>query len=65
MMDSKLIFLSPNYSGLIFLQNKYPQSSQIYLSPEKMKNLFTFQSYKFLNDKIYQNINFAKLPSAK
>ena len=58
MMDSKLIFLSPNYSGLIFLQNKYPQSSQIYLSPEKTENLFTFQCCNFLNDEIDQSINF-------
>ena len=27
--------------------------------------MFTFQSCKILNDKIDQNINFAKLPSAK
>ena len=27
--------------------------------------MFTFQSCKFLNDKIDQNNNFAKLPSAK
>jgi hypothetical protein len=50
---------------LNFLQNESSQTSQINLSPEKLRKLFTFQAYKFLNDKIDQNINFAKLPSAK
>ena len=58
----ELIFLSLNNSGLIFLQNECPQSSQIYLSPEKLRKLFTFQSCKFLNCKIDQSNNFAKLP---
>jgi hypothetical protein len=47
------------------LQNESSQPSQIYLSPEKLRKLFTFQACKYLNDKIDQNINFAKLPSAK
>ena len=62
---AELLFLSLNNWGLNFLQNKCSQSSQIYLSPEKLRKVFTFQSCKFLNDKIDQNINFAKLPSAK
>ena len=35
------------------------QSSQIYLSPKKLRKLFTFQYCKFLNDKIDQSIYFA------
>ena len=61
----ELLFLSLNIWGLNFLQNESSQSSQIYLSPEKLRKMFTFQSWNFLNDKIDQNINFAKLPSAK
>ena len=57
--------LSLNNRGLNFLQIECSQSSQIYLSPEKLRKVFTFQSCKFLNDKIVQNINFAKLPRAK
>ena len=52
------LFLSLNNWGLSFLQNKCSQFSQIYLSPEKLKKIFTLQSCKFLNDKIDQNINF-------
>ena len=44
--------LGPN-----FVQNESSQSSQIYLSPEKLRKMFTFQSCKFLNDKIDQNTN--------
>ena len=55
---AELLFLSLNNWGLKFLQNECSQSSQIYLSPKKLKKMFTFQSCKFLNDKI-------KLPSAK
>ena len=33
--------------------------SQADLSPEKLRKMFTFQSCKFLNDKIDQSINFA------
>ena len=62
---AELLFLSLNNWGLNFLQNKCSQSSQIYLSPEKLRKVFTFQSCKFLNDKIDQKINFAKLPIAK
>ena len=40
------------------MQNECSQSSQIYLSPEKLRFFFTFQSWKFLNDKF-------KLPTAK
>jgi hypothetical protein len=47
------------------LKNESSQPSQIYLLPEKLRKLFTFQACKYLNDKINQNINFAKLPSAK
>ena len=54
-------FLSLNNWGLNFLQNECSQSSQIYNSPEKLRKMF----FEFLNEKIYQNINFAKLPSAK
>ena len=60
---TKLLFLSLNNWGLKFLQNECSQSSRIYLSPEKLRKMFTFQSCKFVNDKIGQNINFAKLPS--
>ena len=52
---AELIFLSLNNSGLNFLQNEFTKSSQIYPSPEKLRNMFTFQSCKFLNDKIEQN----------
>ena len=62
---AELLFLSLNNWGLNFLQNECSQSSQIYLSPEKMRKMFNFQSCKFFNDNIDQNINFAKLPSAK
>ena len=41
------------------------QYSQIYLSPEKLRKVFTFQSCKFLNDKIDQDIDFSKLLSVK
>ena len=61
----ELLFLSLNNWGLNFLQNECSQSSQIYFSPEKLRKMFTFQSCKFLNDKIDQNSNFAKLPSDK
>ena len=43
---------------LNFLQNEYSQSSQIYLSQEKLRKLRE-------KIKIDQNINFAKFPSAK
>ena len=56
---TELLFLSLNNWGLNFLQNECSQSSQIYLSPEKLRKIFTLQSWKFLNDKIDQNINFA------
>ena len=59
------LFLSLNNWGLNFLQNECSQSSQIYLSPEKLRKLFTFQSCKFLNDKIDQSINFANSFSRK
>ena len=49
---AELLFLSLNNWGLNFLQNKCSQSSQIYLSPEKLRKVFTFQSSKFLNDKL-------------
>ena len=49
----------------IFLQNKCSQSSQIYLSLEKLSKVFTFQSLKFLSDKINLKITLAKLPSVK
>ena len=67
---AELLFLSLNNWGLNnwglnFLLNECSQSSQIYLSPEKLRKTFTFQSCKFLNDKIDRNTNFAKLPSAK
>jgi hypothetical protein len=62
---AELLFLSLNNWGLTFLQNECSQSSQIYLSPEKLRKKFTFQCCTFLNDKIDQNINFAKLSSAK
>ena len=62
---TELLFLSLNNWGLNFLQNECSQSSQIYISPEKLRKMFTFQSCKFLNDKIDQNINFAKLLSVK
>jgi hypothetical protein len=55
---AKLLFLSLNNWGLNFLQNECSQSSQIYISPEKRRKMFTFHSCKFLNDKI-------KLPIAK
>ena len=57
---AELIFLSLNNWGLNFLQNECSQSSQIYLSPEKLRKMFAFQSCKLLNHKIDQNINFAK-----
>ena len=56
-----LLFPSLNNWGLNFLQN---ESSQSWKSRKLTKN-FTFQSCKFLNDKIDQNTKFAKLPSAK
>ena len=58
-------YKSFNNWGLNFLQHECSQSSQIYLSPEKLRKTFTFISCKCLNDKIHQNIKFAKLPSAK
>ena len=62
---AELLFLSLNIWGLNFLQNECSQSSQIYPSSEKLRKMFTFQSCKFLNLKIDQNINFAKMSSAK
>ena len=62
---AEILLLSLNNWGLNFLQNESSQSLQIYLSPEKLRKMFTFQFCKFLNDKIDHNINFAKLPSAK
>ena len=55
---AELLFLPLNNWGLNSLQNECSQSSQIYLSPEKLRKMFTFQSCKFLNDRI-------KLPCAK
>ena len=51
------LFLFLNIWDPNFLQNESCQSSQIYLPPEKLRQIFTFQ---FLNDKIDQNNNFAK-----
>ena len=39
---AELLFLSLNNWGLNFLQNECSQSSQIYLSPEKLRKMFTF-----------------------
>ena len=52
---AELLFLSLNNSGLNFLQNECSWSSKIYLSPERLRKMFTFQYCKFLNDKIDQN----------
>ena len=54
---SELLFLSLNNWGLNFLQNESSQSSQIHLSTEKLRKMFTFQSCKLLNDKTDQNTN--------
>ena len=43
---AELLFLSLNNGGLNVLQNGCSQSSQIYLSPEKLRKMFTFQSCK-------------------
>ena len=48
------------YLDLEYVLNIFFRSLKKELSPEKTE--FTFQ---FLNDKIDQNTNFAKLPSAK
>ena len=40
---AELLFLSLNNWGLNFLQNECSQSSQIYLSPEKVRKMFIFQ----------------------
>ena len=58
-MIAELLFLSLNNWGLNFLQIESSQFSQIYLSPEKLRKMFTFQSCKFLNDQIDPNTNFA------
>ena len=50
------LFLSLNNWGLNFLQNKCSQSSQIYLSPEKLRKVITFQAYKLLSDKMTKTI---------
>ena len=44
---AELLFLSLNNWGLNFLQNECSQFSQIYLLPEKLRKMFTFQSCKF------------------
>ena len=49
---AELLFLSLNNWGLNFLQNESSQFSQIYLSPEKLSKVFTFQSYKWLFAKL-------------
>ena len=48
----ELLFLSLNNWGLNFLQNESSQFSQIYLSPEKLSKVFTFQSCKWLFAKL-------------
>ena len=48
----ELLFLSLNNQGLNFLQNESSQFSQIYLSPEKLNKVFTFQSCKWLFSKL-------------
>ena len=40
---AELLFLSLYNWGLNFLQNECSKSSQIYLSPEKQRKMFTFQ----------------------
>ena len=47
-MGSRTFFLSLNNWGLNFLQNECSQSSQIYLSPEKLRQMFTF-SFEWWN----------------
>ena len=49
---AELLFLSLNNWGLNFLQNESSQFSQIYLSPEKLSKVFTFQSCKWLFAKL-------------
>ena len=44
----ELLFLSLNNWGLNFLQNESSQFSQIYLSPEKLRQMFTF-SFEWWN----------------
>ena len=52
-----ICFLSFNNWGLNFLQNKYSQSSQIYLYQKNWwKKVFTFQSCKFLNNKLTKSL---------
>ena len=48
----ELLFLSLNNWGLNFLQNESSQFPQIYLSPEKLSKVFTFQSCKWLFAKL-------------
>ena len=48
----ELLFLSLNNWGLNFLQNESSQFSQIYLSPEKLSKVCTFQSFKWLFAKL-------------
>ena len=45
---AELNFLSLNNWGLNFLQNEFSQSSQIYLSQEKLRKMFTFSILKWL-----------------
>ena len=52
---AELLLLSLNNWGLTFLQNKCSQSSEIYLSPEKLRKVFTFQSCKFLDHQFCPN----------
>ena len=44
----ELFFVSLNNWGLNFLQNEFSQSSQIYLSQEKLRKMFTFSILKWL-----------------
>ena len=44
----ELLFVSLNNWGLNFLQNEFSQSSQIYLSQEKLRKMFTFSILKWL-----------------
>ena len=62
---AELLFQSLNNWGLNFLQNECSQYSQIYLSPEKTEKNVYLSILQILNDKIDQNMNFAKLTSAK
>ena len=57
-MGSRTFFFCLNNWTLNILQNECSQSSQIYLSQEKLRKLRE-------KIRIDQNINFAKFPSAK